>query len=59
MKMILYFYLFTDALIFDVSNSSFSVSIPKTGQENDAFSHKENSRQDTQKVEGGSGQTQI
>lgn len=51
--------LLTDSLIFDVSNSSFSDSIPKTGQENDTFSHKEDSRQDTQKVEGSSRQSQI
>ena len=44
---------------FDVSNSSFSDSVPKTGQENDTFSHKEDSRQDTQKVEGSSRQSQI
>ena len=48
-----------DSLIFDVSNSSFSDSVPKTGQENDTFSHKEDSRQDTQKVEGSSRQSQI
>ena len=39
--------------------SSFSDSVPKTGQENDTFSHKEDSRQDTQKVEGSSRQSQI
>ena len=59
MMMMMMIIIIPDSLIFDVSNSSFSDSVPKTGQENDTFSHKEDSRQDTQKVEGSSRQSQI